>query len=222
MEKKHINILLVDDHELILEGMAQLVESIAGFRVVGKAENGKIALQLVEALKPDMVLMDVDMPVMNGLEATKRIKAQYPDTQVLILTMHNEDALVKRMKEIGADGFILKNADRDSFVEALSSVAGGQKDFAEIAKKTSTASGNVDEWTNATGEDTKRLMMLSERETEILRHIAMGRSNKEIGDVLFISHRTVDTHRTSIMKKMEVHNVAGLVRIALRNGMISG
>jgi DNA-binding NarL/FixJ family response regulator len=222
MEKKHINILLVDDHELILEGMAQLVESIAGFRVVGKAENGKIALQLVEALKPDMVLMDVDMPVMNGLEATKRIKAQYPDTQVLILTMHNEDALVKRMKEIGADGFILKNADRDSFVEALSSVAGGQKYFAEIAKKTSTASGNVDEWTNATGEDTKRLMMLSERETEILRHIAMGRSNKEIGDVLFISHRTVDTHRTSIMKKMEVHNVAGLVRIALRNGMISG
>jgi len=213
-------IILIDDHELILDGLAQLVEGIGGFQILAKAGNGKAGLDLVEKLAPDIVLMDVDMPVMNGLEATQQIKKLYPKVRIIILTMHGDPALIKRMMEIGADGFLLKNSNRDEFREALTRVAQGKTYFSSDAAQAVISGKSVTPGNFVVGNDTILLSTLSDRETEILKNIALGKSNKEIGDQLFISHRTVDTHRTNIMKKMGVHNVAGLVRIALRNGLI--
>jgi len=213
-------IILIDDHELILDGLAQLVEGIGGFQILAKAGNGKAGLDLVEKLAPDIVLMDVDMPVMNGLEATQQIKKLYPKVRIIILTMHGDPALIKRMMEIGADGFLLKNSNRDEFREALTRVAQGKTYFSSDAAQAVISGKSVTPGNFVVGNDTILLSTLSDRETEILKNIALGKSNKEIGDQLFISHRTVDTHRTNIMKKMGVHNVAGLVRIALRNGLV--
>lgn len=215
------SLLIVDDHQLVLDGLVAIVNDIDGFEIKGSARNGKEGIRIAEALNPDIILMDIDMPIMNGLEATRRIKSTNPSAKIIILTMHNEASLIKKVMEIGADGYLLKNADQEEFYNALCSVAKGKSHFsAEVTEallnpsKKFTTSFEVD-------SDTVQLSKLTEREVDILKLIAEGLSNKEIGDKLFISHRTVDTHRTNLMKKLEVHNIAGLIKFAIKNGMIS-
>lgn len=208
-----IKILVVDDHNIVSDGLRSLIEDTDGMECVGTAPNGKMALEVVKSLPVDVVLMDIDMPIMNGIEATRAVKRDHPLVKVISLTMHKERGMVQRLMECGADGYMLKNSDRDELITAIRKVASGQKYFSSdvamsLLQKTDT--------TVLPGEGT--LADITEREAEIIRMLAQGLSSKEIGDKLFISNRTVDTHRTNIMQKLGLHNVAGLIRWAFNNG----
>lgn len=204
-----INILTVDDHQLIIDGLSTFIKEEPAFRFAGYAHNGQQAIDIVKTIQVDLVLMDVDMPVLNGLDATQRIKQFNPAIKIVILTMHDEKSLVKKFMDIGADGYLLKNADRHVLVDTIKKVAAGEKHFpADLLKeKDSPVKKAIENPSEALIKS-----QLTEREIEILSLIAQGYSNKEIGDQLFISHRTVDTHRTNLMKKLDVNNIAGLIK----------
>ncbi len=211
-------LLIIDDHQLVLDGLAAIVKNIDSIELIGTASNGKEGLVLIDALKPDVVLSDIDMPIMNGIQLTETVKKQYPTIKLMILTMHSETSLIHKLMELGADGYLLKNADQRELVEGILKMTKGEKffpamDHGAIVKTSSLPFSKASE--------TVILSRLTTREIEILRVIAEGFSNKEIGDQLFISHRTVDTHRTNLMKKLEVHNIAGLVKFAIQNGLVS-
>ena len=211
---KELNILLVDDHQIIIDGLLLLINSVEGMKVIGNANNGKEAIELLKVLDADVVLMDIDMPVMNGIDATKAIKDQAGKTKVIILSMHCESGMVKELIEIGADGYLLKNASKEELIQAITKVADGQQYFA------------TDVTLSLLNKEKPQLQLnlefeLTKREIEVLKLIADGFSNKEIGEQLFISHRTVDTHRTNLMKKLEVNNIAGLISFAIKNGFVT-
>jgi len=166
----------------------------------------------------DIVLMDIDMPVMNGIEATKQIIKDFPNVKVVILSMHKEGGLIKNLIAIGAHGFLLKNSDQNELIGAIRKVASGDRYFSPDVTMSLLSKTSI----NTTAFDSmETLSQLTERETEILKLIAEGYSNKEIGEKLFISHRTVDTHRTNLMKKLDVNNIAGLIKFAIQNGLVS-
>ncbi|MCF6170649.1 MAG: response regulator transcription factor [Bacteroidales bacterium] len=209
---KELNILLVDDHQIIIDGLRALVNSVEGMHVIGDANNGKEAIEMLKVLDADVVLMDIDMPVMNGLDATKAIKDQPGKTRVIILSMHCDSGMVKELIGIGADGYLMKNTSKDELIEAITKVASGQQYFAADVTLSLLKE-------NTPSTQSKLAAELTKREREILGLIADGFSNKEIGEKLFISHRTVDTHRSNLMKKLEVNNIAGLVGFAIKNGI---
>ncbi len=214
-------IIITDDHQLILDGLRSIITGESDLHLLAEANNGQQALALCESLQPDMVMMDIDMPVMNGLEATIQIKKKFPSIRIMVLTMHDEAALIKRIMEVGADGYMLKNADQQELVSAIRKIAAGEKHFSEKVLQALKDGKTDSSQFSLRPTDSVLLSTLTEREVEILRLLAEGLSNKEIGDKIFISHRTVDTHRTNLMKKLDVHNVAGLIRFAIRNGLIS-
>ncbi|MCC7319221.1 MAG: response regulator transcription factor [Bacteroidales bacterium] len=212
-----IKIIITDDHQMVIDGLKSILDNSEGVKVIATANNGRELLRLLEILDTDVVLMDIDMPVMNGIETMQAIKNSNKSCKVIILTMHEERALVKKMTDSGAKGYLFKNSDKEELLLAIKRVHEGGVYFssaltlnllgAEKMEKGSTSEGNV-------------AYMLTDREIEILKLIASGLSNKEIGDQLFISHRTVDTHRTNLMKKLEINNIAGLIRFAIKNGYI--
>jgi DNA-binding NarL/FixJ family response regulator len=208
-----VNLLLVDDHAIVTDGLQALLSDEPEFVIKGVAQNGTMAIDMLEVLKVDVVLMDIDMPEMDGVQATKIIKSKMPDKKILMLTMHDEKAMIKTLMEIGADGYLLKNSSKDELVRALRALQSGQSYFSSdvqtILEKEEPSKSSL----LATYE-------LTDREVEIVKLIAEGYSNKQIGEKLFISHRTVDTHRTNLMNKLNVHNVAGIVKFAITNGML--
>jgi len=207
-----INILIADDHQVLTDGLKSLLAGEEQLEIKGVASNGAEALEMLKLLKVDVVLMDIDMPVMGGIEATRIIKKDFPGVKVLMLTMHDEKAIISMLLEIGADGYVLKNSTRSELLHAIREVAAGRKHLSEEVRAVLLTS-------TSPGKDSK-LGGLTQREVEILQLVAEGLSNKEIGERLFISHRTVDTHRTNLMTKLSVHNVAGLVRFAIENGLV--
>ncbi len=210
-------ILLCDDHQLIIDGLKNILQDQPTITFAGEANDGAQALKILDVLAVDLVLMDIDMPGMNGLEATIQIKKTHPQTKVMILTMHDEPSLVRKIKDIGANGYMLKNADQEELLKAIDEVLSGKLHFPpEILNGAKPAR---EESFSLRPSDALLISQLTEREIEILKQIAEGLSNKEIGDKLFISHRTVDTHRTNLMKKLDVHNIAGLIRFAIRNNL---
>jgi DNA-binding NarL/FixJ family response regulator len=207
-----IKLLLVDDHQLITDGLKSLLKDVPGIRVSATAENGKEAIEVLNLLSIDLVLMDIDMPVMNGLDATRLIKKREHPPRIMILSMHSEKGMVEDLINTGVDGYLLKNSGKEEIINAIQKVVAGEKYFASdvtlsLLKKCNPGYSPAHD--------------LTEREVEILTLIADGFSNKEIGSQLFISHRTVDTHRTNMMKKLDVNNIAGLIRCAIKNGIIS-
>lgn len=210
-------ILLCDDHQLIIDGLKNILLDQSDLTLIGEANNGQQALKILEVLQPDLVLMDIDMPVMNGLEATQQIRKKFPNVKVMILTMHDESSLVRKIMEIGANGYMLKNSDQEELIKAIHQVLKGELYFPE--EILNGKKPEKEESFSLRPSDAVLLSQLTEREIEILAQIADGLSNKEIGDKLFISHRTVDTHRTNLMKKLDVHNIAGLIRFAIRNNL---
>ncbi len=205
-----INVLLTDDHQLIIDGLKSLLKDQEDINVSAEANNGREALRILSFLPVNVVLMDIDMPVMNGIETLKEVKKQYPDVKVIILSMHSEAGMIKSLIDLGANGYLLKSCTQDEVVSAIRKVAASQSYFSTDVTMALLKPANQEQKTE----------ILTERETEILKMIAAGFSNKEIGDKLFISHRTVDTHRTNLMKKLSVNNIAGLISYAIKNGIV--
>jgi DNA-binding NarL/FixJ family response regulator len=205
-------ILLVDDHSIVTDGLKALLQGESDFAIKGEAHNGQMALEMLRVLKVDLVLMDIDMPVMSGSEAIQHIKREFPDMKVIVLTMHDEKAIINKLIELGADGYLLKNSSKE---ELLLCIRGVLRNERYISSEATAILLRVEE-----KKESGPLSQLTEREIEIVKLIADGLSNKEIGDRLFISHRTVDTHRTNLMSKLDVHNVAGIVKFAIVNGLL--
>lgn len=206
-----IRLILVDDHKIVLDGIKALLDDLDGFDCVATAENGQKAIDLLQVFDVDLLLMDIDMPVMNGIEATRIVKKDFPTVKVISLTQHSERGMVKQMLECGSDGYLLKNVAQDELANAIRNVVAGGQVFSE--EVTMSLAGKAVE-KNANGVEVE----LTEREIEILTLITEGLSSKQIGEKLFISPRTVDTHRTNLMNKLDIHNIAGLIRFALKNG----
>jgi two-component system response regulator NreC len=208
-----IKVLLVDDHQIIIDGLKSLLKNNNEFLVAGEAGNGREALRILDLIEIDVVLMDIDMPVLNGIDTLKEINRRRSGQKVIILSMHNEAGMIKSLIDLGASGYLLKNCSQEELITAIQKVAAGQSYFSTdvtlaLLKPANSSNPEI------------RNELLTDRETEILKLIAAGYSNKEIGDKLFISHRTVDTHRTNLMKKLDVSNIAGLISYAIKNGIV--
>jgi two-component system response regulator NreC len=213
-----IRLLLVDDHEIVRAGLRMLFLAEPDMTIVGEAGNGQEALRLVGELKPDVVLMDVAMPGMTGIEATRQIKEAYPDTAILALTMYEDEQYFFEMLHAGASGYIPKRAAPDDLVSAIRVVSTGN-----VFLYASLAQYLVNEVLNQPGNsvidsDTEEL---TTREREVLIYIADGNTNREIAEKLVISPKTVDRHRENIMRKLNMHNRVELVKYAIEKGLIS-
>jgi DNA-binding NarL/FixJ family response regulator len=210
---KPIRITLVDDHTLFRDGLRRLLTAGGRFEVVGEASSGEEFLALWPTLGTDVVFMDIDMPGMNGIEASERVLAIDPEAKIIALSMHGEQEYYFAMVEVGAKGFLLKNSGFDEVATAVEVVAGGGTYFSqELLSSLVTALRHSNEVPH--GEP------LSEREAEILPLICEGYSNQQIGDLLFISKRTVDKHRANILDKTGCKNTASLVVYAVKNNLI--
>lgn len=216
--KDIIKILLVDDHQIVIDGLKSLLTEIKNIVIVAEANNGKDAVDVLSKTPVDVILMDIEMPVMNGLDSTKIITSRYPQTKVIALTTFSENAIVKKMLNAGASGYILKNIKTETLLEAIITVHSGEKYFSSeislVLLKPSTEEIILPKKQNSS------VNLLSSREIEILKLIAEGLSNIETAEKLFISPKTVKAHRENIMKKLDLHNVVELVRCAIDNGLI--
>ena len=211
---KKIRVVLCDDHRIVNDGLKTLLDGVPDIECVGTATNGTEALFLLGHIQADVVLTDLDMPGMNGYELSERISVQFPGTPVLVLSMHDEPAVVERAIGSGAHGYLVKSAGRDEVLLAIREVHAGRKHFGSQVMQAFINKGT------AAAQGSEVLTDLTEREVEVLGALAEGLGNKEIGERLFISPRTVDTHRTNLMRKLDTHNVAGLVRIAIKAGLV--
>ncbi|MDR9486747.1 response regulator transcription factor [Salibacter sp.] len=201
-----IRTILADDHELVAEGIKSLLDGVPHIEVLAEARNGKELLRYADVLLPDVALVDLNMPVMDGFETIKILKKEYPSIKTIAITMFAEKAVSERVMQLGASGYVLKNSPVEDLVEAIEKVNCGGTYCSEI--KTGKRSSLVKE-------------QLTKREIQIIALIAEGNTNREIAEALNISHRTVDTHRTNIMRKLNIHNSAALVRTALKEGIIT-
>lgn len=212
-----IRIVLADDHRLVLDGLRSLIDKVDDFQVVAEASNGKQLVDILKALPVDIALIDIDMPIRSGLDAIKEVNKDGLPVRCIALTMHKERGMVQKVMQAGAYGYVLKNIDQEDLIQIIRKVADGEK---VLDKEVESILTGESSHTKSTYHHVETGNELTEREVEILTMIAQGLSNKEIGEALFISHRTVDTHRTNLMKKLDVHNIAGLIRYAIRSGYI--
>ncbi|MGG6241892.1 response regulator [Nodosilinea sp. AN01ver1] len=210
-----IQLVIADNHALVRAGFRSLVEDIDGVEVVGEAENGREALQLVETLNPQIVLMDIAMPEMNGLEATARITREFPQVRVLILSMHANEEYVYQALRSGASGYLLKDSGTEELDLALRAIARGETYLCPAISKYV-----ISDYVKRLGQDQNPLDQITPRQREILQLIAEGKSTKDIADILYISTKTVETHRAQLMARLDIHDIAGLVRYAIRMGLV--
>jgi len=216
---KKTKILVVDDHPLVRFGVINQLKSSEEYIVVGEAEDGEDAIAKTKALTPDLVIMDIFMPGLSGIEATKLIKKKYPDTKILILTGFENEDYVYQIIRSGAGGYVLKSVEKEELLEAVAAVVRGEKFFSPRISKLilenfiRKAEGQK---TQMPGDED----ILTKREKEIVALVADGLTNQQIAEKLFISARTVDTHRTNIMQKLNIHDVANLVRYAIEKGLV--
>lgn len=212
-------IVIVEDHTILREGLKALLSSDPDFDVVGEAEDGRVAIQCVERLKPDIALMDLTMPRMHGIEAIREIKRVIPETRVLVLTVHKNEEYILATFEAGAEGYVLKDASHAELVAAIKAVLKG-KPYISPAISESVLKGYL---------ESKRSLRvpsswdaLTPRERQILKLVAEGYKNREIADMLCISVKTVEKHRTNLMNKLHLHNVSALTAFAMEKGLICG
>lgn len=224
MTAPHIGVLVADDHTIVRRGLVSLLSLVEGVEVVGEAADGRTAVDLALQLEPDVVLMDISMPVMNGLEATRRIKKEAPAIKVLVLSAHDNDEYVLQVIRSGANGYILKNGAAEDLYAAIRAVHTGHAFFSPSVSKII-----LDTYLDTSGTPLTRggaqsqspvESRLTSREREILQLVAEGRTHQAIADMLHISARTVDTHCNNIMKKLDIHESAGLVTYAIKNGIV--
>lgn len=212
-----IRILLVDDHTILRAGLKMMLNAQPDMEVVGEAQDGRQAIHEVQRLQPDVILMDITMPDMNGIEATRQVKKILPDAKVLVLTMHENDEYVFQALRAGASGYMLKEAADTELISALHVVQNGQFYLSPAAQ--SVMVGDYLQRVKI-GEEKDSYSVLTEREREILKLVAEGYTNNQIAERLVISPKTVDTHRTHIMDKLNLHSRAELVKYAMRRGLL--
>ena len=215
-EKKRI--VIAEDHTILREGLRVLLNSDPDFEVVGEAEDGRDAIQCVENLMPDLVLMDLSLPRMNGMDAIKEIKKQCPETKVLALTVHRTEEYILATLRAGADGYVLKDATHAELVMGIKSVLRG-KPYLSPGVSDKVIEGYLE------GRKTLRSgtpwETLTQREREVLKLIGEGYKNREIADYLYISVKTVEKHRTNLMKKLDLHNTSALTSFAMEKGLVT-
>ncbi len=206
-------IVLADDHTIVRAGLCKLLESMPAFQVVGQADDGRKVLELAEQLQPDLVLMDLSMPGLTGLEATARLRKAWPKMRVVILSMHQNQEYVRQALRNGAVAYLLKDAAPQELEQALHAVLRGETYLSPAIAKNASATGTP-------LQASPPIEQLTPRQTEVLRMVAQGFSSKDIARELDLSVKTVDTHRTSLMNQLDIHEVTGLVRYAIRTGLI--
>jgi DNA-binding NarL/FixJ family response regulator len=210
-------VLIADDHAIVREGVRMILAKEPDIEVVGEAEDGQQALDLVEQHRPNVVIMDLSMPGMGGIEATKKVKEQHPRVNVLALTMHEDESYVFQLLRAGASGYVLKRAAARDLVQAVRAAAKGEAFlYPSVARKV------VEDYLKRVeaGEERERYDGLTEREREILTLIAQGLGNQQIAQKLYISIKTVQTHRAHVLEKLGLHDRTELVRYAIRKGLI--
>lgn len=206
-----VRILLVDDHVLVRQGLKSLLER-EGFLVVGEASDGQEGLRLAESERPDIVVMDISMPTINGLSAAREIQQKFPKTKTILLTQHDEKQYVTEAMEAGVKGYVLKNQAGSDLLQAIKQVSRGQ-----VYLSPGVAQAVVESYQSNTGKSGTRLTL---RERQVLQLIAEGKSTRDIAAVLGISVKTAESHRTRLMQKLDIHETASLVRYAVRNGIV--
>ena len=211
-----LNVLLADDHALVRAGIRMLLEAMPEVNVLGEAADGAAVVAMVEQLQPNLVLMDIAMPGLNGLEATARITQQWPAVRVLVLSMHQDEQYVRQALKMGASGYLLKDSATAELALAMKAMARGETYLSPAASK-----GVLTDYVQRLRSDDGTQVHLTPRQREVLQLIAEGCSTKAVAQRLQLAVKTVETHRTLLMKQLDVHDVAGLVRYALRNGIIS-
>jgi two-component system, NarL family, response regulator DegU len=235
MTENNITILLVDDHKLFREGVKRILEMEEGFQIVAEASDGEEAMNMAAEYQPNVILMDINMPKMTGVQATQRIKEKSPDSHVIILSIHDDENYVYKSLRSGASGYLLKEMDSDSLIEAIHSVARGEayihpkvtgKLITEF-RRLSSIEQNVEE--NVLMSDVSELggsdkenniLALTPREREVLQLMAEGKSNRMIGEELFISEKTVKNHVSSILQKLDVQDRTQAVVMSIKNGWV--
>jgi len=214
---KKIRVLVVDDHTIVRDGICALLALVGDMEVVGEAGNGSEALKMVKALEPDVVLMDIAMPIMGGLEATRRIRKEFPRTRVIALTQHDDKEFVFPVIEAGASGFISKVAASFELASGIRSVCRGDSYLSPTVAKVL-----VEDYQHRGSRDSHDpYNQLTERERDVFQLVAEGHTTQEIADLLVVSPKTVEGHKTNLMAKLGIHNRIDLVKYALRKGIIS-
>ena len=213
-----LRLLIGDDHTLFRHGLRRILEDRKDWELVAEADDGRAAVRKAVALKPDVAILDIGMPQLNGIDATRQIVRKVPSVRVLILSMHSDETYVTRALNAGATGYILKDSAGKDLLRAVASVAEGRSFFSPAVSKLM-----LDDFVRRASktEVADRYETLSDREREILQLVAEGRSNKEVAALLEISAATVETHRARVLQKLDVHNTAELVLYAVRRGVIS-
>lgn len=210
-----IKLLIVDDHKIIRDGVKLMLGNTNEFTIVGEADSASAALNFLgnSNVPIDVMLIDINMPDINGIELTKKVLAKYPTINILALTMHAEDNYIQNMLKAGALGYILKESGQEELIIAVKAVAEGKKYFSnEVSVRMIESLISKEKKIAIDG--------LSEREMEVLKLIAMGKTNKEAGEILFVSPRTIETHRRGVMEKLDLHNISELIQYAIKHNII--
>lgn len=206
-------IVLAEDHNLIVEGYKMLINKIDNLEIVATAFDGQEAMDAVKKHRPDFLILDLHMPKVNGLDALRHFSENFPDTKVIVISMFGDAAMHKEVVRLGAKGYLLKNSDKEEFLLAIDLVMKGKSYYSSAIFEEFTKLPSL-----PGAKPVIPIVRLTSREEEILTQIAKGYTNKEIAERLVVSHKTIDSHRTNLMKKIDVHNVTGLVKYALANG----
>jgi two-component system, NarL family, response regulator NreC len=210
-----LRILLADDHTVVRQGLRKVLEERPDWEVVAEAGDGREAVRQAESIKPDVAILDVAMPLLNGIEATRQIARRVPSTRILVLSMHADEAYVAQTLQAGATGYLLKDSADVDLIHAVAAVADGKSFFSPAIARVM-----LDGYVKGDKPFTDRYESLSEREREIFQLIAEAKTNKEIASLLYVSPSTVETHRAHIMEKLDLHSAAEIVLYAVRRGVI--
>lgn len=218
MRSRAITILLADDHTIVRQGLAKLLDGDANLCVIGEARNGREAVSKAEELRPDVVLMDIAMPVLNGIEATRQIRKASRNTKVIILSMHSHDRFISELFSLGASGYLLKDSTGDDIIRAIKAAISGDTYLSpSISRRV------VEDYISmkrVKSSEENLYAKLSDREREVFQMMAEGRSTREISDTLCVSMSTVKTHRANIMNKLEIENLSQLIQFAIELGIV--
>lgn len=206
-----INILLVDDHQILRDGLRNIIQKKSNLNIVGEASNGREAIKLCAKLKPDVVITDISMDGLNGIEATRQIVKDYPEIKVIGLSMHANKKFIQSMFKAGGYGYLLKDGDSDELITTINAVIQNRKYLSKSINQS---------YLSFLEEESDRKTLTS-RETEVLQLIAEGNSSKEIGEQLFLSSKTIDVHKNNIMKKLSLFTIPELTKYAIREGLTS-